>query len=110
MACVPLAGGFLLYALAFALCGLPRLVAGFFIPLLTLPMMFAGVGLPLYVALYTDASPVMRVVVIALLFVFIAVANVGIVKLAQFWQRATVAPGPEANPIPHARANEVTKN
>lgn len=88
MACVPLAGGFLLYALAFPLRGLPRLVAGFFIPLLTLPMMFAGVGLPLYVALYTDASLAMRAVAIGLLLGFIVVANVGIVKLTRFWQRA----------------------
>ena len=92
MACVPLAAGFLLYALAFPRRGVPRLVAGFFIPLMTLPMMFAGVGLPLYLALYTDASPLMRVVAIGALFVYIAVVNVGIVKLTQFWQRTSVTP------------------
>jgi hypothetical protein len=96
MACVPLAGGFLLYALALPRRGVPRLLAGFFIPLMTLPMMFAGVGLPLYLALYTDASLVMRVVAIVVLFVYIAVANVGIVKLTQFWQRASAAPAVEA--------------
>ncbi|WP_330254982.1 hypothetical protein OG874_10775 [Nocardia sp. NBC_00565] len=91
MACVPLAGGFLLYALAFPLQGWKRLSAGFFIPLMTLPMMFAGVGLPLYLALYTPASPLMRYLAVAALFVFIAVANVGIVKLTQFWQTATAS-------------------
>lgn len=89
MACVPLAGGFLLYAIAFRLHGAKRLLAGFFISLLTLPMMFAGVGLPLYLALYTDASLPMRVLAIAVLFVFIAAANIGIVQMTQFWQRAT---------------------
>jgi hypothetical protein len=92
MACVPLAAGFLLYALAFPLRGISRMAAGFFIPVMTLPMMFAGVGLPLYLALYTDASLTMRVAAVGVLVVFIAIANVGIVKLTQFWQRANLLP------------------
>ena len=55
-------------------------------------MMFAGVGLPLYLALYTDASLTMRVAAVGVLVVFIAIANVGIVKLTQFWQRANLLP------------------
>jgi len=51
MACVPLAGGFLLYALAFPLRGYFPNGGRILHPVMALPMMFAGVGLPLYLAL-----------------------------------------------------------
>jgi hypothetical protein len=86
MASVPLAAGFLLYALALPATGFRRLVAGLFIPLLTLPMMFASTGLPLYLALYSDLPAVFNYVAVVVLLVLIWVAVVGTVHLTELWR------------------------
>lgn len=86
MASVPLVAGFLLYALALPATGFRRLVAGLFIPLLSLPMMFASTGLPLYLALYGNFSPVFNYVAVVALLVLIWVAVVGTVHLAELWR------------------------
>jgi len=54
MAPVPIVGGFLLFAVADRLSGWRRLVAGFAISTLALPMVFASASWPLYVGLYSD--------------------------------------------------------
>ena len=89
MASVPLVAGFLLYALAFPATGFRRVIAGLFIPLLSLPMMFASTGLPLYLALYSNLPPVFNYIAVVALLVLIAAAVVGTVHLgrtmAQRW-------------------------
>jgi hypothetical protein len=86
MASVPLVAGFLLYALALPAKGFRRLVAGLFIPLLSLPMMFASTGLPLYIALYGNFSPALNYVAVVALMVLIWVAVVGTVHLTELWR------------------------
>jgi hypothetical protein len=86
MASVPLAAGFLLYALALPATGLRRIVAGLFIPLLSLPMMFASTGFPLYIALYGNFPPAFNYVAVVGLLVLIFVAVVGTVQLTELWR------------------------
>jgi hypothetical protein len=86
MASVPLVAGFLLYALALPATGFRRLIAGLFIPLLSLPMMFASTGLPLYVALYGNFPPVLNYVAVVALLVLIWAAVVGTVHLTELWR------------------------
>jgi hypothetical protein len=86
MASVPLVAGFLLYALAFPATGFRRVIAGLFIPLLSLPMMFASTGLPLYLALYSNLPPVFNYIAVVALLVLIAAAVVGTVHLAEQWR------------------------
>lgn len=86
MASVPLVAGFLLYALAFPATGLRRVLAGLFIPLLSLPMMFASTGLPLYIALYSNLPPVFNYIAVVALLVLIAAAVIGTVHLAEQWR------------------------
>jgi hypothetical protein len=86
MASVPLVAGFLLYALALPATGFRRLIAGLFIPLLSLPMMFASTGLPLYIALYGNFPPVFNYVAVVALLVLIWVAVVGTVHLTELWR------------------------
>ena len=65
------------------------MIAGLFIPLLSLPMMFASTGLPLYLALYSNLPPVFNYIAVVALLVLIAAAVVGTVHLgrtmAQRW-------------------------
>lgn len=91
MASVPLAAGFLMFALAFPATGWRRLAAGLFIPMFSLPMMFAATGWPLYLALYSDLTPMMNYVAIAALCMLIAIANIAIVKLTVTWREFTNA-------------------
>jgi hypothetical protein len=86
MASVPLVAGFLLYALALPATGFRRLIAGLFIPLLSLPMMFASTGLPLYIALYGNFPPVLNYVAVVALLVLIWAAVVGTVHLTELWR------------------------
>lgn len=86
MAVVPLVAGFLLYALALPATGWRRLVAGLFIPIFALPMMFAATGLPLYIALYSDLPTVFDYVAVAALLLMIWVAVAGTVRLTELWR------------------------
>lgn len=86
MASVPLAAGFLVFSLALPATGWKRLVAGLFIPMFSLPMMFAATGWPLYLALNSDLPPIMDYVAIAAMCALIAVANIAIVKLTVVWR------------------------
>jgi hypothetical protein len=54
MAPVPIVGGFLLFAVADRLFGWRRLIAGFAVSTLALPMVFASASWPLYVGLNSD--------------------------------------------------------
>jgi hypothetical protein len=90
MASVPLAAGFLLYALAFPATGWRRLFAGLVIPLFALPMMFAATGWPLYLALYTPLSPLLDYVAILVMCSLVVLAVIGTVRLTEFWRRASV--------------------
>lgn len=91
MASVPLAAGFLIYALAFPARGWKRWVAGLFIPIFSLPMMFAATGWPLYLALHSDLPPLVDYLAIAALCLLIVLANAGIVQLAVAWRRISGA-------------------
>jgi hypothetical protein len=82
MAAVPLAGGYLIYAVADHLRGVARAVAGFLIPTMVLPMIFAATGWPLYIALYAHASGVVDWLAIAMLCVLIVAAVAGIAEMA----------------------------
>jgi hypothetical protein len=86
MASVPLVAGFLIYALALPAMGWRRLLAGLFIPIFALPMMFASTGWPLYIALYSDLPKVVDYVAVAALLLLIGVAVVGTVRLTQWWR------------------------
>lgn len=86
MASVPLVAGFLLYALALPAKGFRRLIAGLFIPLLSLPMMFASTGLPLYIALYGNFPPAFNYVAVVALLALIWASVVGTVHLTELWR------------------------
>ncbi len=86
MASVPLVAGFLLYALALPATGFRRVLAGLFIPLMSLPMMFAATGFPLYIALYGDFPPLLDYVAVGALLVLISVAVIGTVRLTETWR------------------------
>jgi hypothetical protein len=86
MASVPLVAGFLLYALALPATGFRRLIFGLFIPILSLPMMFASTGFPLYLALYNDLPPVFDYAAVVALLVLIWAAVVGTVHLTEMWR------------------------
>jgi hypothetical protein len=106
MASVPLVAGFLLYALALPAKGFRRLIAGLFIPLLSMPMMFASTGVPLYIALYGDFPPAFNYVAVVALLVLIWVAVVGTVHLTELWRNGgglvfqPVKTGQSIKPIP----------
>jgi hypothetical protein len=106
MASVPLVAGFLLYALALPAKGFRRLIAGLFIPLLSLPMMFASTGLPLYIALYGDFPPAFNYGAVVALLLLIWVAVVGTVHLTELWRNGgglvfqPVKTGQSIKPIP----------
>jgi hypothetical protein len=72
--------------LALPATGFRRLIAGLFIPLLSLPMMFASTGLPLYIALYADLPPLLDYVAVVALLVMIWAAVVGTVHLTELWR------------------------
>ncbi|OXR45166.1 hypothetical protein B7C42_03124 [Nocardia cerradoensis] len=82
MAAVPLAGGYLIYAVADGLHGVGRAVVGFLVPAMVLPMIFAATGWPLYIALYTDAHGIVSWLAIAMLGVLIVAAVAGVAELA----------------------------
>ncbi len=86
MASVPLVAGFLLYALALPATGFRRVLAGLFIPLMSLPMMFAATGFPLYIALYGDFPSLLDYVAVGALLVLISVAVIGTVRLTEMWR------------------------
>ncbi|ASR01217.1 hypothetical protein [Gordonia rubripertincta] len=86
MASVPLAGGFLLFALAFPLEGWKRLATAFFIPVFSLPMMFAATGWPLYLALHSDYPTLVNYLAVAGLLILIVAINIGIVTLTKHYQ------------------------
>jgi hypothetical protein len=86
MASVPLVAGFLLYALALPATGWRRNIAGLFIPLLSLPMMFASTGFPLYIALYGDFPTAFNYVAVLALLALIVVAVIGTVQLTELWR------------------------
>jgi hypothetical protein len=92
MASVPLAGGFLLFALAFPLRGWKRLATAFFIPIFSLPMMFAATGWPLYLALHSDYPTFMNYLAVAGLLILIVAMNIGIVTLTKHYQECGHVP------------------
>ncbi|MGE2713021.1 hypothetical protein ACQI4L_03070 [Mycolicibacterium litorale] len=112
MASVPLAAAFLLYALGFTASGWRRCIAGFFVPLFSLPMMFAGTGWPLYLALHSDLPLIVDYLAIGALILLIVVANVAIVRLTVTWRRSIDsridAPVDPAVPMAHHRQDSPT--
>ncbi|MDN2495459.1 hypothetical protein FHY52_01845 [Nocardia nova] len=82
MAAVPLAGGYLIYAMADHLRGVSRAVAGFLIPTMVLPMIFAATGWPLYIALYSNVGGLGDWLAIAMLCVLTVAAVIATTEMA----------------------------
>lgn len=86
VAALPLVGGFLIYAIADRLTGWRRALAGFVIPAMSLPLVFAATGWPLYIALYSDLPAVLNYAAVALLCALITAAVLSTSAIAERWR------------------------
>ena len=84
----PLVGGFLLYAFASGLSGWRRVLTGFTISVMILPIGYAATSWPGYFALYADLPPVLDWVASAALLAMCAAMAAGATYLAQRWRES----------------------
>jgi hypothetical protein len=86
MAGVPVVGGFVIYAVGDRLRGWRRALAGFVIPTLVLPMVFASTGWPLYIALYSNLPKILDYAAVVLLCALIVATVCATTAIAQRWR------------------------
>lgn len=97
----PLVGGFLLYALASPLSGWRRMLTGFTISVMILPIGYAATSWPGYFALHADLPPVLDWVASAALLAMCAAMAAGATYLAQRWRESVDPDGlpPAGEPV-----------
>lgn len=84
----PMVGGFLLYALASQLRGWRRVLTGFTISVMILPIGYAATSWPGYFALYADLPPVLDWLASAALLALCAAMAAGATYLAERWRES----------------------
>lgn len=102
---LPLVAGFLMYAVADKLTGWQRALAGMVIPTMSLPLVFAATGWPLYLALYSDLPPVLDFAAAGLACALVAATVFSTTAIAEGWRSGQIA----LNPGPHPLAGDLVR-